>query len=60
MSRYDWMRDDHPTLGSLVPPIDPDREELRDQRIGNWIVVLAYGVSGVLLLGGLIALAIIR
>ena len=39
------------------PPSDPDPEERRDQRIGNWIVVVAYGGSGLLILGGLIAIA---
>jgi hypothetical protein len=32
-------------------------EERRDRRIENWIVVLAYGPIGTLILGGLIALA---
>ena len=38
------------------PPIDPDAEERRDQRIGNWVVVIAYGASGLLIIGGLVAL----
>jgi len=38
-------------------PIDPDVEERRDRRIGNWIVVIAYGGSALLILGGLVALA---
>ena len=29
--------------------IDPDEAERRDQRMGNWIVVLAYG--GPLIIG---------
>ena len=41
----------------MMRPIDPDKEERRDQRIGNWIVVLAYGAIGALIIGGLIALA---
>jgi hypothetical protein len=43
--------------GLPAPPIDPDAEERRDQRIGNWIVVMAYGGGDLLILGGLIALA---
>jgi len=39
------------------PPIDPDAEERRDERIGNWVVVIAYGVSGLMVIGGLVALA---
>jgi len=37
--------------------VDPDAEERRDQRIGNWVVVIAYGGSGLLILAGLVALA---
>jgi hypothetical protein len=44
-----WMLDYHPSLGR--PPIDPDAEERRDQRIGNWIVVLANGGAAALCLG---------
>ena len=43
------MRDYHPSLGRS--PIDPDVEERRDQRIGNWIVVLANGGAAALCLG---------
>jgi hypothetical protein len=32
--------------------------ECRDQRTGNWIVVLAYGPIGTLMIGGLIALSL--
>jgi hypothetical protein len=44
-----WMRDYHPSLGRS--PIDPDVEERRDQRIGNWIVFLANGGAAALCLG---------
>ena len=43
-----------PNRGRLI---DLDTEEGRDQRIGNWVVVIAYGVSGLLIIGGLVALA---
>jgi hypothetical protein len=38
-------------------PIDPDAEKRRYQRMGNWIVVVAYGISGLMFIGGLLALA---
>jgi len=38
------MRASHPSLAwGAWPPIDPDAEERRDQCIGNWVVVVAYG-----------------
>jgi hypothetical protein len=52
-----WMRDAYPTLAPVVPPVDPDAEERRDQRIGNWIVGIAYGGGAILILGGLFAAA---
>jgi uncharacterized membrane-anchored protein len=45
-----WMRDDHPTLSYVVPSVD--KEEHRDQRSGNRIVALAYGVLAILVIGG--------
>jgi hypothetical protein len=30
-------------MSAAKKPVDPDAEERRDQRIGNWIVILAYG-----------------
>ena len=50
-----WIRDDYPTLAPVVPPVDPDAEERLDQRIGNWIVGIAYGGGAILILGGLFA-----
>jgi len=41
----------------LARQTDPDDEERKDQRTGNWIVVAAYGGSGLLIIGGLLALA---
>lgn len=36
--------------------IDPAAEELRDQRIGNWLVVLFYGITVVAALATAIGL----
>jgi hypothetical protein len=44
-------------MSAAKKPVDPDAEERRDQRIGNWIVILGYGSGGLLILGGLIAIA---
>ena len=40
-----------------MKPIDPNEEERLDQRIGNWIVVLAY-LAVAMALTGLVALTI--
>lgn len=36
--------------------IDPATEELRDQRIGNWLVVLFYGMTLVAAAATLVAI----
>jgi hypothetical protein len=60
-SDENWMRAGHPSFGwDGRTPIDPDADERRDQRIGNWIVVLAYGgaVALCLVIFAIIALAL--
>jgi hypothetical protein len=53
MPADNWMRDGHPSLGWEARA---DADERRNKRIaGKWIAVL--GISGMLIIGGLFALA---